>query len=86
MATLDQLRAFAGADPDTDDTALAMCLKAAVAWYAAAGVTADSNNDPDGYDFWVCNLAAFYYDHRGGDAEIPAPIVHSVHQLRAVSV
>ena len=31
MASLDQVKAFAGADPDTDDTALAMCLKAAVA-------------------------------------------------------
>lgn len=86
MASLDQVKAFAGADPDTDDTALAMCLKAAVAWYSAAGVTAESTSDADGFDFWVCNLAAFFYDHRGGDAEIPALIVHSVHQLRAVSV
>jgi hypothetical protein len=86
MASLDQVKAFAGADPDTDDTALEMCMKAAIGWYRSSGITADHCSDPDDYDFWVSNLAAFFYDHRGGDAEIPAPIVHSVHQLRAVSV
>ena len=39
----------------------------------------------DLYDFWVCNLAAWFYDNRGAggeDAKVPPYIVASVHQLR----
>lgn len=81
MADLEMVRRFAGADPDADTTVLDMCVQAAVAWYQAAGVPADDNPL---YDFWVCNLAAWFYDNRGAEDErhIPRYIVESVHQLR----
>ena len=73
-----------GADPDADSTVLEMCLRAAVEWYAQAGVPAQT----DGYlyEFWVANLAAWMYDNRGNseaNAQIPIYIISSVHQLRA---
>lgn len=84
MATIDQVRRFAGADPEADDPVLAMCLTAAVEWYQAAGVPPGS--EPASlYDLWVANLAAWFYDNRGTadkDAAIPAYIVASVHQMR----
>lgn len=84
MPNLDAVRRFAGAEGEEEDAALEMCLKAAVAWYEAAGVSAYT--DSDSYDFWVANLAAWMYDNRGNadaSAAIPAYIVTSVHQLRA---
>jgi hypothetical protein len=80
---LDKVRRFAGADPDADSTVLEMCLRAAVEWYAQAGVPA--NTDGYLYEFWVANLAAWMYDNRGNadsNANIPSYIVQSVHQLR----
>ena len=81
---MDMVRRFAGADPETEDTVLEMCYRAAVAWYRGAGVP--EKNEDDDYLFWVCNLAAWMYDNRGNaekDAAIPPYIVTSVHQLRA---
>lgn len=86
MPSLDAVRRFAGADGVEEDTALEMCLKAAVAWYEAAGVPAYTNGDS--YDFWVANLAAWMYDNRGNadaNAAIPTYIETSVHQLRAAA-
>ncbi len=80
---MDMVRRFAGADPETEDTVLEMCYKAAVAWYEAAGVPV--NTDDDLYVFWACNLAAWMYDNRGNadpGAAVPVYIVTSVHQLR----
>ena len=80
---MDMVRRFAGADPDAEDTVLQMCYQAAVAWYEAAGVPADTDNKL--WLFWVCNLAAWMYDNRGTadkEAHVPAYIVTSVHQLR----
>lgn len=83
MADLDMVRRFAGADPDAEDTVLEMCYQAAVEWYEAAGVSSDTSGTL--YQFWTCNLAAWFYDHRGDEDEhhIPRYIVESVHQLRA---
>lgn len=82
MADLDMVRRFAGADPDAGDGVLEACYRAAVAWYERAGVPASLTGDLA--EFWRCNLAAWFYDNRGGDAEthIPRYIVESVHQLR----
>lgn len=83
MPDMDTLRRFAGVDPQSDPTILQMCIQAAQGWYRRAGVP-----DQDGdelYDFWLCNLAAWFYDNRGAtgpDAEVPPFILHSVHQLR----
>ncbi len=80
---MDMVRRFAGADPETPDAVLAMCYRAAVEWYRAAGVPEDEGNDL--WVFWVCNLAAWMYDNRGNadvNAAIPIYIVTSVHQLR----
>ena len=80
---LDMVRRFAGADPAAEDTVLEMCYNAAVAWFKQAGVD-KAPNDPV-WMFWVCNLAAWMYDNRGNadaNANIPAFIVASVHQLR----
>jgi hypothetical protein len=82
-ATVEAVRRFAGADPEADSTVLEMCLRAAVEWYAQAGVPASTSGDL--YDFWVANLAAWMYDNRGNadpNANIPSFIVQSVHQLR----
>lgn len=82
-ASIDMVRRFAGADPEEDSAVLEMCLRAAVEWYAQAGVPAAAAGDL--YDFWVANLAAWMYDNRGNadsNANIPAYIVQSVHQLR----
>ncbi len=79
MPSMDMLRRFAGADPEGDQQVLGMCLKAAVEWYAKAGVP---ETQSDLYDFWVCNLASWMYDNRGGDGKVPEYIVASVHQLR----
>ena len=54
-------RRFAGADPDEDDAVLEMCYRAAVAWYERAGVPKSGG---DLYQFWVANLAAWFYDPR----------------------
>ena len=35
---MDMVRRFAGADPETEDTVLDMCYRAAVEWYKGAGV------------------------------------------------
>ena len=83
MPSIDMLRSFAGIDPDCDNQALELCLKAAVGWYTRAKVPPREGDDL--YDFWVCNLAAWMYDNRGAggnEANVPPYIVHSVHQLR----
>jgi len=80
--SLDMLRRFAGVH-EGDEKVLKLCLMAAVKWYANAGVT--RGRDGELYDFWVCNLAAWFYDNRGiggDDARVPSCIVTSVHQLR----
>ncbi len=80
---MDMVRRFAGADPAAEDTVLTMCYRAAVAWYEAAGVPEDTENEL--YVFWVCNLAAWMYDNRGNadpNAAVPVYIVTSVHLLR----
>jgi hypothetical protein len=82
-ADIDMVRRFAGADPEEDAQVLEICLRAAVEWYAQAGVPADTTGYL--YDFWVANLAAWMYDNRGNadvNAAIPPYIVTSVHQLR----
>lgn len=83
MADMDMVRRFAGADPDADPTVLTLCYQAAVSWYERAGVPRKTEDEL--YDFWVANLAAFFYDNRGAggeDANVPPYIVASVHQLR----
>ena len=82
----EMVRRFAGADPETEDTVLDMCYRAAVGWYEQAGVPEDP--DDDLYLFWACNLAAWMYDIRGNadpGAAVPVYIVTSVHQLRKPS-
>ena len=84
MADLEMIRRFAGADPDADTSVLEMCYQAAVDWYAKAGVPETTAGQM--YQFWLCNLAAWFYDNRGADDRlIPQNIVNSVHQLRPVS-
>lgn len=78
MLNLEMLKRFAGVN--AEDTVLEGCLDAAIAWYTNAGVERAGNNRL--YEFWVCNLAAWMYDNRGGNAEIPQAIIASVHQLR----
>jgi len=82
---MDMLRRFAGAG-EADAAVLGLCLNAAKAWYERAGVPERSSGSDKLYDFWVCNLAAFFYDNRGAggnDANVPPYIVASVHQLRS---
>lgn len=79
---LERMRQFCGTDPDADTTALEMCLKAAVSWYEAAGVPRTTTGDD--YDFWVANLGAWFYDHRGDgttDFAIPQYFVVSKWQM-----
>ena len=82
MADLEMIRRFAGADPDAHSSGLEMCFQAAVDGYAKAGVPETTAGQM--YQFWLCNLAAWFYDNRGADDErhIPRYIVESVHQLR----
>lgn len=82
MANIADVRRFAGADPAADDGVLDQCYAAAVAWYRLAGITAENARDPEAYDFWIANLAAWYYDNRGGGTDVPPYITASVHQLR----
>ena len=80
---MGMVRRFAGADPETPDDVLDMCYRAAVAWYKAAGVKEEPQDDL--WLFWACNLAAWMYDNRGNadaGAAVPLYIVSSVHQLR----
>ena len=82
----EKVRRFAGADPETEDSILDLCYRAAVGWYEQAGVEQDPDNEL--WLFWVCNLAAWMYDNRGNadpGAEVPVYIVTSVHQLRKPS-
>ena len=79
----EMVRRFAGADPETEDSVLDMCYRAAVGWYEQAGVEEDPDNEL--WLFWACNLAAWMYDNRGNadpGAAVPVYIVTSVHQLR----
>ena len=72
MPSMDMARRFAGADPESDAQVLGLCLNAAQEWYARAGVPARENDER--YDFWVCNLAAWFFDNRGAggeDANVP---------------
>lgn len=83
MPSMDMARRFAGADPEADAQVLGLCLAAAEQWYARAGVPAREGDEL--YDFWVCNLAAWFFDNRGAggeNANVPPFIVASVHQLR----
>ena len=83
MPSMDMARRFAGADPESDAQVLGLCLSAAQESYARAGVPARENDEL--YDFWVCNLAAWFFDNRGAggeNANVPPFIVASVHQLR----
>lgn len=97
MPDVATVRAFCGLSADAEPTVLNMCLKAAVKWYADAGVPAPAalteTSTPeetaymDGYDFWTCNLAAYLYDNRGAggaDTVIPPYILASLHQLRPI--
>jgi hypothetical protein len=81
MPGMDMIRRFAGA-PEGDEQVLGMCLEAAARWYERAGVAAREGDSL--YDFWVCNLAAWFYDNRGAgdETKVPPYIVTSVHQLR----
>lgn len=82
MPSMDMLRRFVGEDPEADTQVLELCLNAAQQWYEKAGVPAQ---ETDLYRFWVCNLAAWYYDNRGAggsDANVPPYVVASLHQLR----
>lgn len=84
MPDMDMLRRFAGADPASDESVLQMCLDSAKNWFKSAGVP-EPEPASELYDFWVCNLAAWFYDNRGAtgpDAAIPPFIVSSVHQMR----
>lgn len=85
MPDMEAARRFCGVDPNDEEqmALLEVCRAAAEAWYAAAGVAA-RENDPL-YDFWVCNLTAWFYDNRGADNSlIPPSIIASLHQLRGV--
>lgn len=78
------LRRFAGADPGADEAVLMLCLTSAKQWYEASGVPSTLEGT-ELYDFWVSNLAAWFYDNRGAtgpDACVPPFILASVHQLR----
>ncbi len=85
---LAMVRAFCGLDASADTTVLEMCYKAAVKWYEKAGVpTPAEEENTDDYAFWVCNLAAYFYDSRGArgdDAKVPPYILASLHQLRPI--
>ena len=85
MPTIDELRRFAGADPDEDESVLGGCLAAAVAWYQESGVPPMEGNAL--YKYWCLSLATWFYDNRGLTGEkvtLPPYIVSSVHQLRPV--
>lgn len=85
MPSTEMVRRFAGCDPNVPNEVLDGCLQAAVEWYARADVA--QRTDSRLYDFWVCNLAAWFYDNRGAsDANIPPFILASVHQLRESGV
>lgn len=83
MPSIEEAARFASDDPECDNAVLALCLRAAMAWYEKAGIPAHDGDDL--YDFWVYNLTAWFYDNRGAggaQANVPPYIVHSVHQLR----
>ncbi len=83
MPNMDMMRRFAGVDPESDVTILGQCVEAARGWYRHAGVP-DQDGD-ESYDFWLCNLAAWFHDNRGAagpESMIPPFILSSVHQLR----
>ena len=67
MPSMDMLRRFVGEDPEADTQVLELCLNAAQQWYEKAGVPAQ---ETDLYRFWVCNLAAWYYDNRGAGVRV----------------
>lgn len=84
--SIESLRRFAGADPEEDDSVLTACLEAAMEWYAGAGVPQDTTGAL--YDFYVQNLAAYFYDSRGTaepGAHIPDEFTSSLHMLRAAA-
>ena len=80
---MGDIRRFMGLMDDEQDALANVCIEAAKQWYAHAGVP---DREGDGlYDFWVTNLATWFFDNRGAtgdDSAIPPSIVTSVHQLR----
>lgn len=80
-AQVEQLCQWAGV-LRSDAAAVAIlkrCYRRAHRWYTDAGCDMADERIED----WVCDLATWFYDHRGADdVEIPPYILHSVHQLR----
>lgn len=69
MLSLEDFKRFAGECGDDNDLLMVMCLNAAKAYVAAAGVNAEGEKD-EMYPVCVYSLASYYLDNRSaiGDA------------------
>ena len=76
--SIDEMRAYARLDADTDNSELSVlksCMEAAVAWFEGAGVGEDT--DSPLYDLGVKMLALSWFENRGADTAVS---LHSVPQ------
>lgn len=62
MVTIEQLRDYVGALPETTSGVLQMCLDAAKTKARNAGIPDFKHNAQ--YDLFLCALAGFWYDNR----------------------
>ena len=64
MVSLDGFMGYAVIAGDTSGQECKLCLEAAQAWCANAGVSEPEEDNPL-YDLLVYRLATYYHDHRG---------------------
>ena len=85
MPSIEELKRYAVLDPDGDVETLSLCMEAAKAWFANAGV-AEPDEPNRLYDLGVYMLAVHYFDNRGAignaDAQLPFGVFSIMHQLR----
>lgn len=85
MPNIEALAQWAAANVDTDREQLQLCMAAAEAWLAGAGVPVTARGPL--YDLAVYQLATHYLDNKGviaegNAAQIPMGVMSMVHQLR----
>lgn len=87
---INDLKRYAGLNPDGDDQTLSICMEAAKEWFRNAGVEGDGENSAL-YALGVYMLAVHYYDNRGvldlssaarSSDSLPFGVMSIMHQLR----
>ena len=82
MPSLEELAKYCNGVPDPTDTTLDLCMRAAVEYFANAGVPAPAGASAI-YDLGIYMLAGTWYNARGTLAigQVPAPLERTVQAI-----